>query len=58
MLTEAEARAEDCNISEDVVIVGSNITHMTSTQNNMVLPAVCVVDIIIPPNIAIRVNMT
>ena len=61
--------AEDLNISEDTAVVGpitrimlelisSNITHMTNNQNNMVLPAVCVVDSIIPPSTAIRVNMT
>ena len=68
-LTEAEARAEDLNILEDMALVGPtiritlehisiNITHMTSNWNNMVLPAVYVVDSTIPPSTAIRVNMT
>ena len=69
ILIEAEAMAVDLNISEDAVVVGPiiritlecisiSITHMTNNQNNMVLPAVYVVDSTIPPNIAIRVNMT
>ena len=68
-LTEAEAVAVDLNISEDTVTVGPiiritpecisiSITHMTNNQNNMVLPAVHVMDLTIPPSIAIRVNMT
>ena len=68
-LTEAEARAKDLNILEDAATVGPtirimlehisiNITHMTSNQNNMALPAVYVVDSTIPPSTAIRVNMT
>ena len=68
-LTEAEAMAVDLNISEDAVEVGPiiritpecisiSITHMTNNQNNMVLPAVYVVDLTIPPSIAIRENMT
>ena len=68
-LTEAEAGAKDLNILEDVAMVGPtiritlehisiNITHMTSNQNNMVLPAVYVVDSTIPPSTAIRVSMT
>ena len=68
-LTEAEAGAKDLNILEDVATVGPttritlehisiNITHMTSNWNNMVLPAVYVVDSTIPPSTAIRVNMT
>ena len=67
--TLIEARLEDLNILEDMAAVGPitritlehisiNITHMTSNQNNMVLPAVCVVDSTIPPSTAIRVNMT
>ena len=58
-LIEAEARAEDLNILEDTAMVGPitritlehisiNITHMTSNRNNMVLPAVCVVDSTFP----------
>ena len=61
--------AEDLNILEDAAAVGPitritlehisiSITHMTSNRNNMVLPAVYVVDSIIPPSTAIRVNMT
>ena len=68
-LTEDEAMAVDLNISEDVVVVGPiiritlecisvSITHMPNNQNNMVLSAVYVVDLTIPPSIAIRVNMT
>ena len=68
-LTEAKAVAMDLNISEDPVVVGPiirttlecisiSITHMTNNQNNMVLPAVYVVDLTIPPSIATRVNMT
>ena len=68
-LIEAEAMAVDLNISEDVVMVGPiirttlecisiSITHMINSQNNMVLSAVYVVDLPIPPSIAIRVNMT
>ena len=34
-----------------------SITHTTHNQNNMVLPAVYVVDLTIPPNTATRVNM-
>ena len=69
MLIEAEARAEDLNILEDTAAVGPitritlehisiRITHMTSNWNNMVLPAVYVVDSTIPPSTAIRANMT
>ena len=69
ILTEAEAMAVDLNISEDVAVVGPtiritlecisiSITHMTNNQNNMVLPAVYAADLTIPPNTAIRVNMT
>ena len=68
-LIEAKAMAVDLNISEDAVVVGPiirttlecisiSITHMTNNQNNMVLPAVYVADLTIPPSIAIRVNMT
>ena len=68
-IIEAEVGADHLNISEDAAGAGlitriiwehinNNITHMTSNQNNMVLPAVCVVDSIIPPSTAIRVNMT
>ena len=69
ILIEAEAVAVDLNITEDVVMVGPiiritlecisiSITHMTNNQNNMVLPAVYVVDLTIPTGIAIRENMT
>ena len=66
---EAEARAVDLSNSEDAVMVGPiirttverisiSITHTTHNQNNMVLPAVYVADLAIPPNTATRVNMT
>ena len=66
-LTEAEAVAVDLNISEDAVMVGPiiriipecisiSITHMTNSQNNMVLPAVYAADLTIPPGIAIRMK--
>ena len=69
ILIEAKAMAVDLNISEDAVMAGSiirttlecisiSIAHTTNNQNNMVLPAVYVVDSTIPPNIAIRVKMT
>ena len=64
-----EAMAVDLSISEDAVMVGPtiritlerisiSITHMTNNQNNMVLPAVYVVDLTIPPSTATRANMT
>ena len=66
---EAEAVAMDLINSEDAVMVGPiirttmehisiSITHTTHNQNNMVFPAVYVVDLTIPPNTATRVNMT
>ena len=69
MHIEAEAVATDLSNSEVTVMVGPNIritmecisisiTHMTHNQNNMVLPAVYVVDSTIPPSTATRVNMT
>ena len=67
ILIEAKAMAMDLSNSEDTVVVGPtiritmehiSITHMTHNQNNMVLPAVYVVDSTIPPSIATRVNMT
>ena len=69
ILIEAEAMAVDLNITEDVVMVGPiiritlecisiSISHMTNNQNNMVLPAVYVADLTIPPSIAIKENMT
>ena len=66
---EAEARAMDLSNSDDVAMEGPiiriamegisiSITHTTHNQNNMALPAVYVVDLIIPPSIATRENMT
>ena len=66
--TEAEAMAMDLSILEDVVMVGPiiriamecisiSITCMTHNQNNMALPAVYVVDLIILLSIATRENM-
>ena len=59
----------DLSNSEDVAVEGPtiriamecisiNITHMTHNQNNMALPAVYAADLIIPPSIATRENMT
>ena len=67
--TEAKAIAVDLSNSEDTVVVGPtiritvehisiSITHMTNNQNNMVLPAVYVVDLTIPLSTATRANMT
>ena len=69
MLILIKAMAMDLSNSEDMVRVGPtiritmerisiSITHMTNNQNNMALPAVYVVDLIIPPSTATRVNMT
>ena len=66
---EAKAMSADLNNSEDVVVAGLairitmerisiSITHMTHNQNNMVLPAVYVVDLIILLSIVPRENMT
>ena len=66
---EAEAGAMDLSNSEDMAMEGPiiriamecisiSITHTTHNQNNMALPAVYAVDLIIPPNIATRENMT
>ena len=66
---EAEAVAVNLSNSEDVAMEGPIIriamegisistTHMTHNQNNMALPAVYVVDLIIPLSIATRENMT
>ena len=38
--------------------ISISITHMTHNQNNMALYAVYAVDLIIPPSIATRENMT
>ena len=66
---EAETGAADLSNSEDVAVEGPiiriamecisiSITHMTYNQNNMALHAVYAVDLIIPPSIATRENMT
>ena len=68
MHTEAEAGAGVLNNLEDAPVAGRtsrimlaliniNITHMTSNQNSMAHHAVCVEDLIIPPNIVIKGNM-
>ena len=64
-----EAMAVDLSNSEDAAVEGPiiriaterisiSITHMTHNQNNMALPAVYAVDLIIPPSTATRENMT
>ena len=69
IVIEAKAMAVDFNNSEDVVVVwpivriamqhiSISITHMTHNQNNMVLPAVYVVDLTTLLSIATRENMT
>ena len=66
---EAKAVAGDLSNSEDMAVEGPiiriamediniSITHMTHNQNNMALPAVYAVDLIIPPSIATRENTT
>ena len=66
---EAEAMAVDLSNSEDMATEGPitriamecisiSITHMTHNQNNMALPAVYAVDLIIPPSTVTRENMT
>ena len=66
---EAEAGTVDLSNSEDVAAEGqiiriamecisNSITHTTHNQNNIALSAVYAVDIIIPPSIATRENMT
>ena len=68
MHTESEARAGVLNNLEDVPMAGRtsrimlaliniNITHTISNQNSMAHHAVCVEDLIIPPNIVIKGNM-
>ena len=68
LATEAEVVAVDLSILEDTVMVGPiiriamehisiSITHMTHNQNNMALPAVYAVDLIILLSIATRENM-
>ena len=69
ILIEAEAMPVDLSNSEDAVMVGPtiritmecisiSITHMTHNQSSMVLPAVYVADLTIPPITAAKVNMT
>ena len=64
---EVEAGTVELSNSEDAAVEGPiiriategiSITHTTHNQNNMALPAVYVVDLIIPPSIATRENMT
>ena len=66
--TEAEAVAVDLSILEDVVVVGPiirivmehisiSIICMTHNRNNMALPAVYAVDLIILLSIVTRENM-
>ena len=64
---EAKAGAMDLSNSEDVAVKGPiiriamegiSITHTTHNQSNMALPAVYAADLIIPPSIATRENMT
>ena len=66
---EAKAGAVDLSNLEDAAMEGPiiriamecisiSITHMTHNQNNMVLPAVYVADLIIPLSIATRENIT
>ena len=68
MHTEAEAGAGVLNNLKDapmagrtsrimLVLININITHTTSNQNSMAHHAVCVEDLIIPPNIVIKGNM-
>ena len=63
---EDEAMAVDLSILEDAVVVGPiigiameriSITCMTHNQNNMALPAVYAVDLIILLSIVTRQNM-
>ena len=66
---EAKAGAMDISNSEYTAVEGPiiriamegisiSITYTTHNQNNMALPAVYAADLIIPPNIATRENMT
>ena len=66
---EAKAMAVDLSNSEDVAMEGPiirivmegvsiSITHMIHNQNNIALPAVFAVDLIIPLSIDTRENMT
>ena len=54
---EAEAMAMEGPIIR-IAMEGISITHMVHNQNNMALPAVYAVDLIIPPSIATRENTT
>ena len=65
---EAKAGTVDLSNSEDVAVedpiiriatecISISITHTTHNQNNMALPAVYAVDLIIPPSIATRESM-
>ena len=64
-----EAMAVALSNSEDAAVEGPiiriatecisiSITHMTHSQNNTALPAVYAADLIIPPSLATRENMT
>ena len=66
---EAKPVAVDLSNSKDAAVEGPiiriamegisiSITHTTHNQNNMALPAVYAADLIIPPSIATRENMT
>ena len=54
---EAEATAMEGPIIR-IAMEGISITHTVHNQNNMALPAVYAVDLIIPPSIATRENTT
>ena len=57
----ALSNSEDVAVEEPIIRIAMeciSITHMIHSQNNMALPAVYVVDLIIPPSIATRENMT
>ena len=58
-LSNSEDAAVECPITR-IAMEGINIsiTHMTHNQNNMALPAVYAVDLIIPLSIATRENTT
>ena len=63
--TEAEAlsNSEDAAVEGPIIRIATecisiSITHMTHSQNNMALPTVYAADLIIPPSIATRENMT
>ena len=65
----SRGRAMDLSNSEDMAVEGPiirvamegisiSIIHTTHNQNNVALPVVYAVDLIIPPSIATRENMT